>query len=126
MARQKFTHAYYAFASYIYVRRESHLQLFREGLSQKMCTRQSRKVIWDMINTLFLTLQQSNLLSLLSFSTCKHMSMVSRAVLLHFFEEQCTQNHPQYPSEIVACTFSDNLSRNSCVRSCFHLSKDTS
>ena len=24
-------------------------------LSEKMCTRQSRKVIWDMINTLFLT-----------------------------------------------------------------------
>ena len=32
------------------------IQLFRERLSEKMCTRQSRKVIWDMINTLFLTL----------------------------------------------------------------------
>ena len=31
------------------------LQLFRERLSEKMCMRQSRKVIWDMINTLFLT-----------------------------------------------------------------------
>ena len=31
------------------------IQLFREKLSQKICTRQSRKVIWDMINTLFLT-----------------------------------------------------------------------
>ena len=29
-----------------------HIQLFRERLSQKLCTRQSRKVIWDMINTL--------------------------------------------------------------------------
>ena len=28
------------------------LQLFRERLSEKQCTRQSRKVIWDMINTL--------------------------------------------------------------------------
>ena len=27
------------------------LQLFRERLLEKMCTRQSRKVIWDMINT---------------------------------------------------------------------------
>ena len=27
------------------------IQLFRERLSQKLCTRQSRKVIWDMINT---------------------------------------------------------------------------
>ena len=31
-----------------------HIQLFRERLSEKMCTRQSRKGIWDMINTLFL------------------------------------------------------------------------
>ena len=30
--------------------------VFRERLSEKMCTRQSRKVMWDMINTLFLTL----------------------------------------------------------------------
>ena len=28
------------------------IQLLRERLSEKMCTRQSRKVIWDMINTL--------------------------------------------------------------------------
>ena len=31
------------------------IQLFRESLSRIKCTRQSRKVIWDMINTLFLT-----------------------------------------------------------------------
>ena len=29
------------------------IQLFRERLSARMCTRQSRKVIWDMISTLF-------------------------------------------------------------------------
>ena len=33
-----------------------HIQLFWERLSEEMCTRQPRKVIWDMINTLFLTL----------------------------------------------------------------------
>ena len=32
-----------------------YIQLFRECLSRIKCTRQSRKVIWDMINTLFLT-----------------------------------------------------------------------
>ena len=32
------------------------IQLFRERLSEKMFTRQSRKVIRDMINTLFLPL----------------------------------------------------------------------
>ena len=31
------------------------IQLFRERLSEKMCTRQPRKVIWNMINILFLT-----------------------------------------------------------------------
>ena len=31
------------------------IQLFRERLSEKLCTRQSRKVTWDIINTLFLT-----------------------------------------------------------------------
>ena len=29
------------------------IQLFRERLSEKVWTRQPRKVIWDMINTLF-------------------------------------------------------------------------
>ena len=33
-----------------------YVQLFRERLSEKMCTQQSRKAIWDMINKLFLTL----------------------------------------------------------------------
>ena len=31
----------------------SNIQLFRERLSEQMWTRQPRKVIWDMINTLF-------------------------------------------------------------------------
>ena len=74
------------------------IQLFQEKLSEKMCTRQSWKVMWDMFNTLFLTLQLSNLLLLLSFSTRRHMSMASRALLSNFLEKQCTQNHPQYLS----------------------------
>ena len=31
------------------------VQLFRERLSEEMRTRQSRNVIWDMINKLFVT-----------------------------------------------------------------------
>ena len=46
-----------------------------------MCMWQSRKVIWDMINTLFPPLQLWNLLLLLSFSTRKHKSMASPAIL---------------------------------------------
>ena len=65
----------------------SNIQLFRERLSEKMCRRQSRKVIWDMIYTLFLTLQLSKLLLLFSFSKRKRKSMVSRAILANFFEE---------------------------------------
>ena len=59
------------------------MQLFRGRLSEKLCTRQSRKVLWDMINALSLTLQLSNLLLLLFFSTRKHTSMAS---LVPFFE----------------------------------------
>ena len=47
-------------------------------------------------NTLFLTLQLSNLLLLLSFSIRKHAFMASRTILSNFFEEQRTQNNPQY------------------------------
>ena len=64
------------------------IQLFRERLLEKICTQQSRKVIWDMSNTPFLTPQLSNILLLLSFTTRKHMTMASRAILSNLFEEQ--------------------------------------
>ena len=66
-----------------------HLQLFRERLSEKMCLRQSRKVIWDMIGQYAdpdtVTVESS---ILLSFSALKQMSMASRAILSNFFEKQ--------------------------------------
>ena len=64
-----------------------YIQPFRERLSEKlMCTRQSRKVIWEMINTLrFWRLYLSNLLLLLSFSTRKHISMAFRTNSFNFF-----------------------------------------
>ena len=43
-----------------------------------------------MINTLFLTLQLSNLLLFLSFSSRKHMCMASRVILSNSFEKQQT------------------------------------
>ena len=65
-----------------------------------------------MINTLFLTLQLSNLLLLLSFSTRKHTYKASRVIL-----SNCSVNSkpPTISIGIVACTFSDNHSRNSCI-----------
>ena len=52
-----------------------------------MRRRQSRKVIWGMINTLFLRLQLSNLFLLLSSSTHKQTSMASRANLSNFLKK---------------------------------------
>ena len=84
----------------------SRIQLVQERLSEKMCTRQSRKVIWYLIYTLFLTLQLLNLLLLLSFSIRKHSSMASCAILSNFFEELRTQNRPQYLSGLSCALFS--------------------
>ena len=56
-----------------------------------------------------------DLLLLLSFSTSKHQSMACRAILSKFFEEQWTLKPSTIPFGIVACTFSENLSRNTAV-----------
>ena len=48
---------------------------------------------------------------LLSFSTLKHMSMASRAILSNFFEEQWTQNHPQYLSGLWRALFRQPFSK---------------
>ena len=70
-----------------------------------MCTRQSRDAIWDLINTLFLALWLLNLLLLLSFNISKQKPMASRAILSNFFEEQWTQNQPQYLSGLSRALF---------------------
>ena len=48
------------------------------------------------------------------FSTGKHKFYGLSCILSNFFEEQCSKL-PTIPFGIVACTFSDNLSRNSCL-----------
>ena len=80
-----------------------------------MCTRQSRKVIWDMIDTLFLTTVTVELPLLLSFSTRKHIFMAFRANSFKFLWRTVNSKPPTMPFRIVACSFSDNLSRNSCM-----------
>ena len=82
---------------------------FEEGCRKKMCTRQSRKVIWDTINSLFLTLYLLNLLLLLSFSTRKHKSMASPAILSKFLWRTVNPKPPTIPFGIVACTFSEDI-----------------
>ena len=81
------------------------IQLFRQRLSQKRCTRQSRKVMWDMINTLVLDTVVVEPTFVLSFSPRKHTSMASRAILWNFFEKQWTKNHPQYLSGLSCALF---------------------
>ena len=82
---------------------ESAIQLFRERLSQKMCTRQSRKVIWDMVNTLFPVALEN----------------ICPWPLVPFFQisskNRVHSKPPTTPFGIVACTFSDNLARKSCM-----------
>ena len=92
------------------------LQLFRERLSEKMCTRQSRKVIWDMINTLFLTTVavKTNF-----FTFLWHSQTYVRGLPCNSFKFLWRTGHsklPTIPFGVVACTFSDNLSRNTCIQ----------
>ena len=77
---------------------------------KKRCKRQSRNVIWDIINTLFPTLL--NLLFLLFLSTRKHENTCTN--LSYSFEgwRRVNSKPPTIPFGIVACTFSDNLSQN--------------
>ena len=80
------------------------MDVFPPFTAQWTKLRQSRKVIWDMINTLFPD-TLSNLLLLLSFSAHKQTSIASRAILLNFFEEEWTQSHPQYLSGLSRTLF---------------------
>ena len=72
------------------------MQLFRERLSEKMYTWQSRKVtgVWS----IHCSWHCNEGTFLLSFSTRKHAPMASRVIHSNFFEEQWTQKHPQYLS----------------------------
>ena len=93
------------------------IQLFQERLSEKMCTRQSRKVIRDMINTLFLTTVAVEPSFVASFSTRKHMSVASRAIISNFFEEQCPQNHSHYLSGLTRALFPTTFLK---IAVCYH------
>ena len=94
----------------------SRIQLFRERLSEKMCTREPRKVIWDMINTLFLT----TVAVVLTFVVFQwHLRTYVRGLSCHSFKflwRTGQTKSPTIPFGIVAYTFSDNRSRNSCIQ----------
>ena len=73
----------------------NHIQLFWGRLSAKLCTRQSGKVIWDMINTLFLTtVAVEPTFVAFPYHSKTHFHGLSLPILSNFFEQR-TQNHPQ-------------------------------
>ena len=72
---------------------------FEKGCRKKMCMRQSRKVIWDMINT---PLKLSKLLLLLSLGFTNGLSCHS----VKFLRRTMNSKPPTISFGIVACTFS--------------------
>ena len=58
-----------------------------------------------MINTLFLNVAVEPTIVSVSFSTRKHTSMVARAILSNFCEEQITQNLPQCLSGLLRALY---------------------
>ena len=88
----------------------------RKVMSEKMCTRQPRKVIWDMTNTLFLTTVAVEP-TFVVFQW--HLQTYLRGLSCHSFKflwRTGQTKSPTIPFGIVACTFSDNLSQNSCIQ----------
>ena len=83
----------------------------------KKCTRQSRKVIWDMIITLYLT---TVAVEPTFTAFLQHSQTYVRGLSCHSFKFLCRRvnSKPRTISfGIVVCTFSDNLkSRNSCIQ----------
>ena len=81
-----------------------------------MCTQQSRKVIWDMINTLVpdTVAVESSIVAFF-----KQSQTYLYGLLCHSFKflwRTKNSKPPIIPFRIVARTFSDNLSRNSCLQ----------
>ena len=79
------------------------IQLFWERLSEEMCTRQSRKGYDQYTVPDTVAVEPTFVFAFLS--TRKQTSMASRAIPSNFFEEQGTQNHPQYISGLSRALF---------------------
>ena len=81
------------------------IQLFRKRLSEKMCTRQSRKEMGYDQYTVPNDFSCRTYFGCFPLAIANITSQTSRAILSNFFEEQCTQNHPQYPSGLSRTLF---------------------
>ena len=90
------------------------IQLFEKGC-RKECTRQSRKVLWVVLSSLFFKEIWKN-------GTRGHGCMFARAkgkqqkqVRQLQCQEQCIDHFPYYLSGLSRALFSDNLSWNCCI-----------
>ena len=97
------------------------IQLFRENLSEKMPKRQSRNVIWDMINQERMRLHCSWHCSCRTYF-CRFplvlANMCPWPLFCHSFKflwRRVNSKPHTIRFRIVACTFWNNLSRNSCI-----------
>ena len=81
----------------------------------KNVQRQSRKVIWDMINTLFLTTVAVDPTYCFPLALANTFPWPFVPILSNFFEKKENSKPHTMPFRIVASTFPDNLSRNSCI-----------
>ena len=81
----------------------------------KNVTRQSRKVIWDIINSTVPGCSCRTYVCCFPLAARKHTSMASHAIHLISLKNSVLKTTHTIPFGIVACTLSDNLSRNSCI-----------
>ena len=93
---------------------------FEKGCRKKMCKRQSQKILWYgiwSIHALFLTTVgfEPAFVAFL-YSTSKHMPVAVPCHSFKFLWRTVHSKPPAIPFGIVACTFSNNLSRNSYIR----------
>ena len=98
-------------------------------LPHRLSKRQSLSTTTVLFRTTFtrtIKLNLLNLLLMLFFSTRKHLSMTSRAILSNFFEEQWIQNHPQYLSGLSNALFRQPFSKKTFLactcKFCFPIS----
>ena len=93
------------------------IQLFRERLSEQFARdNPERQYRIRSIQCSWHCSVKSTFVAFLQFSTRKHTFMGFCANIVVFVRKTVNSKPPTIPLGIVACTFSDNLSRNSCMR----------
>ena len=83
-----------------------YIQLFRERLLEKMCTRHTRFLTTVTVEPTFVAFL---------WHSQTHLHSLSYQFFQLSLKKKENSKPPTMPFRIVACTFPDNLSRNSCI-----------